>query len=1005
MRRRLQVFIDMKNGKKNNRKIICFILYPLLFLIFILIALFPTLLSTDFGKNILTNRVKQLHIDKLSLSWFGPQTIQGVQYQTKEMKVSIHSFSTECSLFRIALHKGDIGQTALVSPHILLSLPSEEGKPNLTSEKVSKFKKKEKHSKPSWKNLSGALTITDGKVEVQKKGVEMVSLDEIYVNLIIAQKKSTLSITSHGRTKQNDLIGDFSISGKLGENLYEGLVQINNLPMKGLDQLIGLVNPSLHGILTEAIGETLNVTIDAKSPTTVLQIRSNHINVDLSGVYKEETFSLTQRGSLVWTIKPSVSQKLKLPYYSEGYKEDLLLIAHLDAFILPIRSSKISWDLLKAKGDISLEEGAQSIDKLFISFDTTQDNSKKILGSVSLPFLEVPKFELTLQRGGQFILASRFKPNFLGETIEMNGNGTLEVKNKGLSIFIESLPFQIQHPYSPFSLEKINVHFSYDKKFIIKANATQNNKQAGSIHFQMEGPSFIHLQCKDLSSHIADIFFQTQGQLSEIIGDTIDLNCKLSPSHGERELKCLFISRYLDINGNFLLGKDLRLKNPNHPLKIKWTMTEGSLRAVEKWRHFSSSSFIVKNIANLKIKARSLILPLDFNLSKAIFDSSIKIKKLDFQEARSGENIILSDFDLSFNKKNVEAPLEFTLKGKINYDALNETGHMQAKGSIINLFEPNGKITLSNISTSIHANIKNLPTTLVDQIAKITSNSTFVPSVFLGPRVNAILDTDIQNKMGSIQMNIDATSCKASLSSTISDGIIGLTAPLNASLTITSQMKDALNKKGSIKISSVHNPITLSIQEKGFSIPINDLSLRNIKVQKGTIDFGQITAENTGNTSAIGSIFKMKGNNSISIWFAPLDFKLSKGIMKIDRTEILYNQSLQIALWGDLDFNQQYANMSLGLTAQSLKSALGIGKLGSTYVLEVPLRGPFGDVKVDKAAAAAQIAFLIARTRATSAKAGVFGKVIGVIGELSHNQKNIPPEKPPFPWGKIEKKK
>ena len=119
--------------------------------------------------------------------------------------------------------------------------------------------------------------------------------------------------------------------------------------------------------------------------------------------------------------------------------------------------------------------------------------------------------------------------------------------------------------------------------------------------------------------------------------------------------------------------------------------------------------------------------------------------------------------------------------------------------------------------------------------------------------------------------------------------------------------------------------------------------------------------------------------------------------MYVDRTEILYNQEYEVALWGDINFRRRYVDMILGLTEQSLRAALNMRDLSPDYVLKVPVNGPFNNVRVDKSAALAKIALLVGKKHAQK-QSGIWGNILGVIGDITDDQSDVPPAKPPFPW-------
>jgi hypothetical protein len=112
-----------------------------------------------------------------------------------------------------------------------------------------------------------------------------------------------------------------------------------------------------------------------------------------------------------------------------------------------------------------------------------------------------------------------------------------------------------------------------------------------------------------------------------------------------------------------------------------------------------------------------------------------------------------------------------------------------------------------------------------------------------------------------------------------------------------------------------------------------------------------------------------------------------------------FASSLDIATWGNVDLPRQRVDMILGLTAQSLEAALGINWLQPQYVLKVPMKGPFKQVKIGTDKALAKLGLILARKQ-IKPKAGGWGDVIDAIGGIADDQSDVPPPKRPFPWEK-----
>ena len=107
--------------------------------------------------------------------------------------------------------------------------------------------------------------------------------------------------------------------------------------------------------------------------------------------------------------------------------------------------------------------------------------------------------------------------------------------------------------------------------------------------------------------------------------------------------------------------------------------------------------------------------------------------------------------------------------------------------------------------------------------------------------------------------------------------------------------------------------------------------------------------------------------------------------MECERTEIMIAQTYQVCIWGDLKFPSQKVDMVLGLTAGCLRAAFGIKNLPDDYVLQIPMKGPMNDVKIDSGKATAKIAALLLWQQ--NDLSGALGKKVpgGALGKF-HEQ-------------------
>ncbi len=526
-------------------------------------------------------------------------------------------------------------------------------------------------------------------------------------------------------------------------------------------------------------------------------------------------------------------------------------------------------------------------------------------------------------------------------------------------------------------------------------NLSTNELQKEFLSSPLKG--FIKLN--HFPSIVLDNFLDMHDELPLLIGPTTDLEVSFSSSGDTRYLKINNRSERLKLNGNFAINDTFRLYNA--PLHLTWLMSdegyEALLRLMQPEKaHGEGVAFSILKPSELTLKITKLSYPISdkpFNLYHAVCAADVEIDQLSLKDKESDFTAKLSKLSGSIDKGAGNDPLTFSLDGKTIF------GGIEMEGTLQNYITENGELDFSNLTSIIETKLNKVPTILLDAFFNLKAFRRSLPSSVLGPKINATLNSNIKNSKGPLNIKIEATDCRATLDGMVYDGILYLEKPLLATLNITPKLAELFLKEMEIEFVQANNPLIFRINQEGFAFPLEDFSIDRVNIDWATLDIGQIVCQNRGNPSQVGGIFKLDldDRNMISLWFAPLDFRLAGGIMMIERTEILYNKSYQIATWGDVDFNRSYVDMIVGLTAQSLQSTLGIAGLPPEYVLQVPLKGPFGNVKLAKSEAVAKIAVLIAREQGKQV-GGIWGGVIGALGSLADDQSSVPPPKRPFPW-------
>ncbi len=433
----------------------------------------------------------------------------------------------------------------------------------------------------------------------------------------------------------------------------------------------------------------------------------------------------------------------------------------------------------------------------------------------------------------------------------------------------------------------------------------------------------------------------------------------------------------------------------NGALKVKGDVLEnkGSLKV----------SYLYEG-APVKLAISELSLPLkpakkpwpriQWDLSKISLVGEMRIDEMKLKKEGSKVVTTLKNFSAELSRPKATSPLSFEARGNLigqkSPKSNARTGKIDLKGEVADYYNAQGKFSLDTISANIDGELINVPTLLTDLI--IPDSSTIC-----GDNLSAKIQADIVKQNGTVDAVIKSPHCAASVAGFVRKGVLSLREPLRAEVIMTPNLSRMLLEDANLIVVSAKGPISLYIDPQGVSIPLYPMKWSQVRIGAGRLDFGQLIVASKGSAADIVEILKLRSPNQVSLWFAPLDFTIRQGVMSIGRTEILYDMTYQVAVWGRISFPKRYVDMTLGLTAQALNRAFGINVPGN-FVMTVDFEGPFGNVKIDKAEAIAKIALLLGNQSGLIPKKGVAGGVFGIIQGFAHDQSDVPPPKHPFPW-------
>lgn len=480
--------------------------------------------------------------------------------------------------------------------------------------------------------------------------------------------------------------------------------------------------------------------------------------------------------------------------------------------------------------------------------------------------------------------------------------------------------------------------------------------------------------------------------LSYIVGEEFDLllSIKNRPST-LKEIDFDLSSKQIKMKGGINLSDALQVVAVTTPIKIDFTLTPSCY----------------KNLSALSQKGEKELFQLRENatlsctLGKWRLDENQGFPSLEFKALATLKNFAIAqkeswlattDLSIQMEKKRLEAA-----KGSVLSAIASNSGRSDVTGNFeLSNFDIHAPLVdaLAKMHLTLDLNVIKLPTILIDALLQPFIDLSI--ATYLGSSLNAKVMVDSEKDLKKLLFEVDSSASSLYLNGIVSQNRLFLNVPIKASIELTPALTTELYDTFGFSLAKSSVPLSLEVASQGFIMPIISSPLMATSAPSVILDLGKMVAINKGTLDGVNSLFKIKGDNTMQIWFAPLEMHLKNGLLYLDRTEILLDGRYHICLWGTIDLAKKWVKLTVGLTAQSLKKALGISNLPESYVLQVPLEGPFGNVELKKGSVVAKIALLIGSTPAPTNT--LFGGVLKGINSIMNDQSSVPKAKRPYPW-------
>lgn len=977
--------------------------------------------------------------------------------------------TTDATLWQV-LFSHDLGNVEILQPHAIISadIPVKATPPTVSqvsqASQVTKagfipslsFVPIAEISLPSY---FGHLSVKEGQAAFVGKGFDPIEIQEAVFDATL--QKSQIKLQGSGKTLQKAISGSFDLNLACDLPQIDLSAKLQNFPMRSLDQIVSLTHPQLQGVLLGTVGEAVNVDLKLKNQKQALEVyldaKSPIFSAHIESATQDDIVTLASPAIIDFQI-PAEAFK---PFYA-GLQNPFQGQFRIEKLRLPLADKESAAFQATLKGQ-TLQFSWGEVQPFSVLLSTENFKDRHFTLKVDSPqaqvnmALYVPTDWQALTLEGEALFPQNTRINFNAQTLStitlnIQGDvwqgsflGGFDPVHQTLTLakpatFLYHLS-QLPAPLPPLLKEPTTLRLNIDPCKINLADqsgqiavkleadpATLENIPIGQTLISLHGdlkskkgtfeltsaidqgpvsasgtfgwPNDISARCLFSEAPIAliDLFLKSKGQLTPILGSKIDGTLNLTLSKESKTASLQLKTPTLSADAT-VQQKDNTLQLLK-PAQLTLTLSPEGYTALDEWLNPTPTPFVLTQPATIQATVNSLRMLQNEKIPQS-FKVDCSIDTLAFASKETPNSATSNSATSSSGTKLDQLKLH-----------LEHTG-----GPFIFNFSTTGAALQGSLDSKTGLNqlqgkLDRFPTPALDVLARAFGPPKASLATIFGPQIDLTLNTSLDHWSGPMQLQLNSTNIRASLDGVVNQGMLALKDTLHVQIMLTEDLSHLIfNSLNPLSLSGMtsEGPITLQIPAEGFSFPLQTADPTKINIPSGRLELGKIFCHNEGNLNVALGLLKLSQfsqNQNLELWFAPLDFHVKGGLLDCERTEILISEKYQVCTWGKIDFIVKEVDMVLGLTASCLRQAFGIKNLPDNYVLQVPMRGPLNNVKINTAQATAKIAALLLWQQKGSlvqknskGTAGAFmGEFLNKLGPLPDIDSKAPPPKPPFPW-------
>jgi hypothetical protein len=759
------------------------------------------------------------------------------------------------------------------------------------------------------------------------------------------------------RRFKNLTIRDLNISLS-GNNLSNAAFSIEgNVSQSGKDSPLNtLFGPSLT--FKNLIQAEISSLKKYSFPSIKLSTESSKLNISLLGsINEDKELSLNSSSIFSLDLSPKALQ------YLQWTQPNLPTLANT----------------INLKGNIELQP---------LDITNLKNNTLALTSNFSIP-------EIQLKNNEELISGSI---NDLNMSIEVNGPQNFIKKSSSGSIILAS-----QGAPGTFANSVLIQDVLDDTSWSFSKSSIKSSMKAENIPvIFLEG------------------LINQKGNLTHLFGQDINLDTQIDIPFQKSKTSRINLdlaAQRLNIKGKIdgLGGQISTYKN--EPIILKANLTPQGYQVLLEWlnREVEDESVLLSDAAAVNITIEDLKLYLSEPLSSlirnfksesiqlrdSVFNTSISIPLLSIHNTKNKEKVLFQNFTSVAQADPMAEVLHFSISSLLKRTK-KQTNDMSSNvmsfsGEAKNLFfKDSDTFNFKGLELKINGELKEFPIGTFNRFLPFSTEYKKKLLATFGNDLTAHIDADIKQLTGPFSLHLESQQSKADIIGNLKNGNMHLERNIDADILINKLFGQAvLYQVSPLFKDTIASPfpINLVVEKDNFTIPLFPTNSEKISIPNAEFLIGKIILKNEGFVQKLLSVFndKTEKGADVSAWFTPINWNIKNGTLNLERADTLIQSRIHLATWGTVDLKTKNANLTIGVTGDTLARTHSIKGYSNSYLFLIPITGPLDNLSVNWGEVTARLATLAG----TQLIPG--GAIVNQIIGLSTGDQRIPPA-PEVPW-------